>query len=677
MKNVKKKSWLVILLLGIMVVATVFVTMKGFLPKRYNIKAGDICPVDIYASGLITDKLTTEKLRNDARDYVQKQYSFDLTVSDAVEKALAESLAKIVEIWEKYDDASELSESELSAVTVSGEDWQVILSMSQAELGRFSDSCTETTRETMKYGFDAENPDEAFAFLSESLNKRNLSQGGRRVAYNLISSLLKPNKVYDPEATKTAKEDAAAKVEPVVYQKGEKIIGRGERITEADHAMMKEMGYIKKAEFSNFATYFGLVFVVLLLFFFCLFFVRNKFEEMKTRWPLTLGVVTAYCIMLLILSFFIWQSDLNVNLIPVLTMAIVAAILCKERVAFVIHFLICSVTAVAMRGELSFFMTHLLGGAIAISTIHNIRSRTKIFFYCLPVAFFEAAMIICWEMMENNVVRDAIINGIFMAIGVFLSGVVAMGILPVLEAVFHLLTPFQLLEMTNSDHPLLKRLMTEAPGTYHHSLMVGNLAENAAYVIGADPLLTRVGAYYHDVGKLRQPIMFKENQLLDNPHDTMSPEESARIILQHPEDGVKIAQQYRIPKRLTDFILQHHGTTATMYFYQQAKENKPDIDITKFRYQGPKVQRREIAIVMLADTVEAAVRTMKDDSPEAMERYVDTLVEGKLRDGQLTECNITLAELELIKMSFVNTLKAYYHKRVVYKENKYEDERTV
>lgn len=674
MKKTQGKSWLVILLILACAVATVVVTIKGFMPKRYNIEAGDICPVDIYASGLITDKLTTEKLRNDARDYVQKQYSFDLTVSDEVEKTLNETLTTITQLWEKYDNASKLSDSEVSASTVSREDWQVLLSMSKSELERFSKTCTQASKETMKNGMDAQSPDEAYAFLSESLNDKNLSQGGRRVAYNLVSSLLKPNKTYDPEATKTAKEKAASEVEPIVYQKGEKIIGRGERIEEADYAMMKEMGYIRKADFSNVSTYAGLIAVVLLLFFYFLYFLKDKFSEMSVRWSLTGAICTAYGIMLLILCFFIWQTDMNLNLIPVSALAIVSAILCRGKVASSIHFLICAVVTVAMRGDLSFFLVNLTGGTILVTLLKNIRSRTKIFYYCLPVALFEAAMIIGWEMMENNVVRDAITNGIFMAIGVLLSGIVAMGILPVLEAVFRLVTPFQLLEMTNSEHPLLKRLMTEAPGTYQHSLMVGNLAENAALVVGADPLLTRVGAYYHDVGKIKQPIMFKENQLVENPHDTLSPEQSAKIILKHPDDGVKIAQQYKMPKRLTDFIQQHHGTTATMYFYQQAKEANPDTEMEAFRYLGPKPQNREIAIVMLADTVEAAVRTMTDNSPEAMEQYVDRLVEGKLRDGQLSECNITLAEVERIKESFVHTLQAYYHKRVTYREIQNENE---
>ncbi len=677
MKKTSGKSWLIILLLLASVVATMFVTIKGFMPKQYNLETGDICPVDIYASGLITDKLTTEKLRNDASDYVQKQYSFDLTVSDEVEKSLEETLETIKTLWEKYDDASKISDSELTASTVSREDWQVILAMSKSELERFSKGCAEASKETMKNGLDEQAPDEAYAFLSESLNDKNLSQGGRRVAYNLVSALLKPNKTYDSEATKAAKEKAASEVAAIVYQKGEKIIGRGERIEEADYAMMKEMGYIRKADFSSFFTYFGLITVILLLFFFFLHFLKEKFREMSLRWSLTAAIITTYGIMLLILSFFILQPDLKLNLFPLLTLAIVSAILCKGKVASLIHFLICAVVSLAIRSDLSFFLVNLTGGTILISLLKNIRSRTKIFFYCLPVACFEAVMMIGWEMMENNVVLDAVINGILMGIGVFLSGVVAMGILPVLEAVFHLLTPFRLLEMTNSEHPLLKRLMIEAPGTYQHSLMVGNLAENAAMVVGADPLLTRVGAYYHDVGKLKRPIMFKENQLVENPHDRLSPQESATIILKHPQDGVKIAQQYKMPKQLTDFIQQHHGTTATMYFYQKEKETNPNVEIANFRYTGPKPQKREMIIVMLADTIEAAVRTMTDDSPEAMEQYVDRLVEGKLRDGQLSECNITLAELEKIKQSFVHTLKAYYHKRVAYQENDNENESNI
>ena len=672
MKKQEGKQWLVQLMIAVTLLATIFVTLKGYLPKRYNIEAGDICPVDIYASGVITDKLTTEKLRKDAQDYVQKQYSFNLEVSSQVEKTLQDALTKIRELWGKYDNSNELSESEVTSSSISREDWQVVLAMSEDELNRFEENCIKASEETMKNGLDAEQPEEAYTYLSESLNKKNFSQAGRRVAYNLVSSLLKPNKTYDPEATEAAKEEAAAKVEAVVYQKGEKIIGRGERIDEADYAMMKEMGYIQQTDFSNFATYFGVIAVVVLLFLFCGFLLRDFYQEMTARWNLSAALLTAFWVMLLILSFFIWQPDFHMNLIPVLTMAIISAVVCNEKTAFLLHLLFCAVTALCMRGDLEFFIVCALGGAVLIALLQNIRSRIRIFVVCLPVALFEASMVICWEMMENNVVHDAVVNGLLMGVGVVLSGIIALGVLPVLEAAFHLLTPFQLLEMTNSDHPLLKRLMTEAPGTYHHSLMVGNLAENAAYVVGADPLLTRVGAYYHDVGKLKRPIMFKENQLAENPHDHLSPRESADIILQHPSDGVKIAQQYKMPKRLTDFILQHHGNTATMYFYQKAEDLDPETNMDEYRYAGPKPQTKEIAIVMLADTVEAAMRTLKDDSPGAMERYVDKLVEAKLKDGQFKECNITLTELEQIKASFVHTLKGYYHKRIAYREN--EDE---
>ncbi len=669
MKQKQKRAWLLWCLFLVVVMATVFVTLKGFLPKRYNLEEGDICPVDIYASGVITDKLTTEKLRKDAQEYVQKQYRFDLEVSDQVEKNLEDTIDQIHTMREKYDSANEMSEGEISASSLSREDWEFLFSTGQSELERFENSCRQAMEDTMKNGLDASQPDEAFAFLSENLNKRNFSQSARRVAYSLIASLLKPNKTYDAEATEAARQEATSKVEAVVYQKGEKIIGRGERINEADYAMMKEMGYIKKTDLSNLVTYIGLVAVVLMLFVFCCFLLRRRYAEAVERWNLTTAVMTAFLFMLLVLLFFIWKPEFQINLIPALTMAIIVVVTCREKTAFLLHFLFCAVTALAMRGDLEYFLICAMGGAMAIMLLQRVRSRIKIFICCLPVALFEGAMVIFWEMMENNVLRDALVNGFVMALGAVLSGILALGILPVLEAAFRLLTPFQLLEMTNSEHALLKRLMTEAPGTYHHSLMVGNLAENAASVIGADPLLTRVGAYYHDIGKLKQPIMYKENQLLENPHDDLTPRESAAIILQHPSDGVALAKRYNMPKRLTDFILQHHGNTATMYFYQRAKEEDPETRIEEFRYAGPKPQSREIALVMLADTVEAAIRTMRDDSPGAMERYVDQLVEGKLRDGQFSECDLTMADLEQVKASFVHTLKGYYHKRIAYQEN--------
>jgi cyclic-di-AMP phosphodiesterase PgpH len=239
--------------------------------------------------------------------------------------------------------------------------------------------------------------------------------------------------------------------------------------------------------------------------------------------------------------------------------------------------------------------------------------------------------------------------------------------------VFGILTVFQLLELANPSQPLLRRLLVETPGTYHHSLMVGNLAERAAEAIGADPLVTRVAAYYHDVGKLENPLAFIENQAGgDNIHDQLDPEVSAGIVKQHVVDGIDLAYKSRLPKALIAFIPQHHGTAIMSYFYARAKELAGPgvvVDERKFRHAGPKPQSREAALLMLADGVEASVRSLASRDEPAIRAMVTRIIEERIADGQFDECDLTLRDLELIREAFVGQLLGMYHSRIAYPQN--------
>jgi cyclic-di-AMP phosphodiesterase PgpH len=255
-----------------------------------------------------------------------------------------------------------------------------------------------------------------------------------------------------------------------------------------------------------------------------------------------------------------------------------------------------------------------------------------------------------------------VVNGV-------LSSLLAVGSFALLGRMFGILTTMQLLELANPTQPLLRRLLMEAPGTYHHSIMVGNLAERAAEVIGADSLLVRVAAYYHDIGKLERPWAFIENQAdsIANVHDTLDPAESAQVIAAHVTDGIKLAEKYRLPPRIRDMIPQHHGTRTISFFYQQASERTTDqVDAALFTYPGPRPQSREAAILMLSDSTEAAARAARDHSREAIEQLVDRIIRQRLEEGQFDDCNLTLRDLTRIKQSFVTLLTGIYHPRIPY-----------
>ena len=284
----------------------------------------------------------------------------------------------------------------------------------------------------------------------------------------------------------------------------------------------------------------------------------------------------------------------------------------------------------------------------------------------LMLGAFDLMAHIGWEQLLQGM-------GMGIAAGI-IAAFFCIGTLPLWEAAFGLVTPMKLLEIANPNQPLLKRLLLEAPGSYHHSIIVGNLAESAAEAIGANVLLARAGAYYHDIGKLSRPYFFGENQVgTENPHDSISPELSTRIITAHTRDGLALAREHRLPAPIQDAIVQHHGTTMVSFFYHkkmESAENKDEVDIRDFRYEGPKPQTREAAILMLADSVEAAVRSLNKPTPQKVEELIRGIIKGKMTDGQMTDCPLTLRDMETIVKAFKSTLNGVFHERIEYPDLK-------
>jgi cyclic-di-AMP phosphodiesterase PgpH len=228
----------------------------------------------------------------------------------------------------------------------------------------------------------------------------------------------------------------------------------------------------------------------------------------------------------------------------------------------------------------------------------------------------------------------------------------------------------RLIELSNPNHPLLRKILTETPGTYHHSVMVANLADAACEAIGANGLLARVGCYYHDIGKTKRPQFFIENQMnIENPHDRLPAQTSANIIVAHATDGAEMLKKHRMPKEIVDIAEQHHGTTLLRFFYHKATTNGKEAKEEDYRYPGPRAQTKEAAIVGIADSVEAAVRSMRQPSAEQIESVIGNIISDRLQDGQLNECDLTLKELDIVANSFIETLKGIFHSRIEYPKN--------
>lgn len=320
------------------------------------------------------------------------------------------------------------------------------------------------------------------------------------------------------------------------------------------------------------------------------------------------------------------------------------------RVSIIFNVILSIVTLLIVgMNNLSFALHLFVTGSLCAIVSHSINNRLQFISHGFLASLISSLFVLSTELVFKMNEAEVLTTSANSFIGTALSFIIAYGTLPVWEYLFDFTTPIRLMELSNPNHPLLKRLLLEAPGTYHHSLIVGNLAEIACEAVGGNYLLARIGAYYHDIGKLKRPFYFKENQIIEeDPHNRITPTLSALIIISHTKDGVEIGKEYRLPRQVLDIIKQHHGTTKVAFFYGKALSQNQQVSEEKFRYDGPIPQSKEAAIVMLADSVEAAVRALSSPTPQMIEATIRNVIQEKLLDGQLNNSDLTFKELEII-----------------------------
>lgn len=363
----------------------------------------------------------------------------------------------------------------------------------------------------------------------------------------------------------------------------------------------------------------------------------------------------------------------NFLMMPMLIAVMLISMVIERRLAIITHTM--SVLMVGIIGEmtLAFYIFYLVTGIVSSLLIIYAKERTRIVFIAAIISVYNMVV----YGLTLTVLDDSfeIIQLLFAGLNGALTIIIVTGSLPLWEAIFQVVTPLKLLEYVNTEHKLQQRLLTEAPGTFHHSRMVSSLAERAAQHIGANALLCRAGALYHDIGKLKEPFYFIENQDgRDNPHDEIAADASASIIIEHVEYGVKLAKEHKLPRAIIDIIEQHHGTSLVGYFYHKAKSYNDGVkyDESLFRYDGPKPQSNEAAIVMLADCVEAYVRSLGESERDLsrIKKIIGEVIAGKLNDHQLEDSNLKIKELPRIAEAFIQVYNGMYHDRVKYPTNK-------
>ncbi|MDO5437193.1 MAG: HDIG domain-containing protein [bacterium] len=499
---------------------------------------------------------------------------------------------------------------------------------------------------------------------------------------NVISGILEcvilPNLVIDDFATDVARKNAKSLIKPytVTFKKGDTILKPDEILTQVKRDALRKSGYSLLEINKSGVT--GIFLFTLLCGTVLIFYIKHREKKYDDpRYYMILGLLT-----ILLTVMCVWISSNNEvsnYFMPIPAFTIIMAVFTTPTLAFIATIIFIAMISSALFLEPQFITIFVFGTIASVFFVSKISySRRQDLVTCglwtgvvmgifiVVIGIFENQLSLSTFSLSLKVGSCALLNGIF-------SGIISLGIIPIFESTFKAVTPYGLIELADHNSPLLSKLQCKAPGTYHHSLMVANLCEAAAEAIGADPILARVGAFYHDIGKLQKPFFFIENQSyfgVENPHNKLNPRLSKMVIISHTKDGVEIAKKNGLPQEIINFIQQHHGEALAGHFYNQAVqlEGKENVQQDQFRYSGPKPNMKETAILMLADAVESAVRSLKNPSADEIEDMINKIITERLNDGQLSDSPLTLKDIKLIAITFNRILRGMQHDRVKYQQ---------
>jgi putative nucleotidyltransferase with HDIG domain len=654
-------------------VALTLITAAQYLPARLQLRAGQASPRDITAPRTLefVDRASTEMLRRAAADSIQPVFRQSATETARAQELIVQTFAAIA----RAGAVSGLSSSGRAAqlrreapLPLDESAVQAALTGDAPSLAAARTTAQQVVTRIMASGVRPSDLPRAQQEARSAVRVLPVSGRTMPLASAIALGAVRPNLTVDVGATEVLRRRAMEAVEPVMTRilRGELIVRGGEIVTESHIQMLAALGLVR-VPFS-WQRPLGMALIVFLLVAVSAAYLRQYQPDIWAQdrlllvWSLAL-VLTVGMTRLLV-------TRINPYLIPIASGTVLITVLLRRRLALYTAAVISLLVATVAGGDVRFGLVTFVGSTVSVYAIRRLVHRTDLMLAGAWVGAANVLGIIALNLMDQLPwYPDLVTDVAYGAANGLIVGMLAIGTLPYLEQLFHLVTPIKLLELSNPSHPLLRRLQVEAPGTYHHSLLVANLAEAAAEAIGADSLLVRVGAYYHDVGKIRRPVFFVENQAgVDNPHDKMTPSLSALTLQAHVRDGLEFAREHGLPPTVADFIPQHHGTNLIAYFYHRALQQNEAVNEQAFRYDGPRPQRKETAIVMLADAAEGASRALPKPLPDRIEQTVRRIIREKLDDGQLDESDLTFRDLDVIARTFTRLLATMFHPRIEYPE---------
>ena len=709
----ERNNRLLCIISGVLCYAAVLMIMlDAVAPQKYRVEVGEIAQSTIYATRRVTDQVSYEAARNAAEDSVGAIYRIDdekrVRVIDAVKKdfsmvkdARAQAIAQRND-WLEKNPGSTVEQHQFSSKFISmlmgnlsdisshastanerlnEDDMLVIINTNLQDIDAVEAFIIARINGVMAAGLSDEKlpgeRNEIIAALNKNEAYSAVNSVIKKVARLILKKDLSANYSIDATATDEAKLAAAngVKKEGFVISKNDPIVRSGEIVTQAHIAMLEELGMLEN-ENVDIKLYLGVALLTLTVLLILGFYIA-VYEPKMIQTPKKVLMLAILTVLSVLYSALIYPYRPGLAQIAICT--VLVAVLLKPRVALVSNMALSVLLGVmATSGEaaqsqgVSTLIVSLIAGTAAVYLCKKPMHRMRIMLSGLVIGVTGGLTSVFIGMVFSSEIETVLLSALWPALAGAISAVLCVGTLPVWEAVFDVLTPTKLLEITNPNQPLLRRLAIEAPGTHHHSIVVTNLAESGAQAIGADIMLTRAGAYYHDVGKLAAPEAYTENQdeKLKSFHSMLLPAESAAIIRMHPTEGYELAQKYKLPKEICNIILEHHGTTLVGYFYAKALEMFDDVNRADFMYPGPKPRSKEAAIIMLADSAEAAVRSLPDKSPECVREKINQILNDRISDGQFDECDISMLELRKLAAEFTQALSGVHHSRIEYPDLK-------
>ena len=646
--------------------------MTGIITRKYDLKVGDIPKSDIKAHREIIDESATEARKKEAEEKVDKQYSLRTDVQKQSEEKIKGFFSSVEKVLAQ--DKSEEEKAKLiprAPFKITDAQANKIASMNEQSTKNLESVCIDGLNKAYEAPIEDGNEQdlkEAKKEYTDFISSSDLSDSEKAIALNFVN-VVEPNFFYDKEKTDELIKETLKQVPPVMIKKNQIVVSEGEPVTAHQLELLGTLGLLSDSA-SALYIYIALGVLVIIVMYLQYGYIHKYYPAINKEFSKIVMISILNVFPVILARLFGMMSN---YIIPLACMPMLITLLLNYKISLVFSMLNVILIGGAVGFNPNIIILAILNVVLGGTLLRKMQQRNDILYSSITVAVLSSILTFSVGTLTTNNFMEILADSTFAAAGAILSGILTIGVLPFFESTFDIVTNAKLLELSNPNNPLLKKLLMEAPGTYHHSILVANLAELAAEQVGGNPLLARIGAYYHDVGKTKRPYFFRENQFgKKNPHDRLKPEASSKIIISHVKDGSELAKEYNLPKTIHDFIVTHHGETLVKYFYLTVKNNSENPDEVKeedFKYPGPKPMSKEQGIVMLADSTEAAVRSINEPTEEKIEKMVNNIIDDKLASGQLDNCDLTLRDISKIKKCFLKALNGIHHERIEYPDD--------